>query len=126
MTDHVHLLLTPEQATSVPRLIVSVGRRHFQYINHTYGRTGTLWDSRHKSSLVQVETYLLLCQRYIELNPVRAGMVCDPADYPWSSYRANALGQANAILSPLTPSTSPLQRMTSRDARSIETSSAPH
>jgi putative transposase len=68
--------------------------------NHTYGRTGTLWDSRYKSSPVHAETYLLLCQRYIELNPVRAGMVSNPGDYPWSSYRANALGQANAILSP--------------------------
>ena len=77
-----------------------MGRRYVQYINHTYGRTGTLWDSRYKSSLVQAETYLLLCQRYIELNPVRAGMVSHPDDYPWSSYRANGLGQGNAILSP--------------------------
>ena len=100
MTNHIHLLLTPEQATSVPHLIISVGRRYVQYINHTYGRTGILWDSRYKSSLVQADTYLLLCQRYIELNPVRAGMVSDPGDYPWSSYRANALGQANVILSP--------------------------
>jgi putative transposase len=100
MTNHVHLLLTPEHATSVPRLIISVGRRYVQYINNAYGRTGTLWDSRYKSSLVQAETYLLVCQRYIELNPVRAGMVSDPGDYPWSSYRANAFGQANAVLSP--------------------------
>jgi len=100
MTNHVHLLLTPEHATAVPRLIISVGRRYVQYINHTYGRTGTLGDSRYKSSLVQAEIYLLLCQRYIELNPVRAGMVSDPGEYPWSSYRSNALGQANAMLSP--------------------------
>jgi putative transposase len=98
MTNHVHLLLTPEHATSVPRLIISVGRRYVQYINHTYGRTGTLWDSRYKSSLVQAETYLLLCQRYIELNPVRAGMVSDPGEYSWSSYRANALAPANPPL----------------------------
>ena len=77
-----------------------MGRRYVQYINRSYGRTGTLWDSRYKSSLVQVETYLLLCQRYIELNPVRAGMVSDPGDYPWSSYRANAFGEANALISP--------------------------
>jgi putative transposase len=100
MTNHVHLLLTPERATSVPRLIISVGRRYVQSINRTYGRTGTLWDSRYKSSLVQAEIYLLLSQRYIELNPVRAGMVSDPGDYQWSSYRANALGEANVILSP--------------------------
>ncbi len=99
MTNHVHLLLTPEHATSVPPLLISVGRRYVQYINRTYGRTGTLWDSRYKSSLVQAETYLLLCQRYIELNPVRASMVSDPGEYPWSSYRANALGLADPILS---------------------------
>jgi REP element-mobilizing transposase RayT len=100
MTNHVHLLLTPADARSVPRVLIAVGRRYVQRINRTYGRTGTLWDSRYKSSLVQAETYLLLCQRYIELNPVRAAMVADPADYPWSSYRANALGERNPILSP--------------------------
>jgi putative transposase len=100
MTNHVHLLLTPEQADRVPQVLISVGRRYVQSINHTYGRTGTLWDGRYKSSLVQAETYLLLCQRYIELNPIRAGMVADPADYRWSSYRANALGAADPLLSP--------------------------
>ena len=87
-------------AGSVPRLIISVGRRYVQYIIHTYGRTGALWDSRYKSSFVQAETYVVLCLRYIELNPVRAGVVSDPGEYPWSSYRANALGHANPILSP--------------------------
>jgi putative transposase len=100
MTNHVHLLLTPEQAERVPQVLISVGRRYVQYINHSYGRTGTLWDGRYKSSLVQAETYLLLCQRYIELNPVRAAMVADPADYRWSSYRANALGNPDALLTP--------------------------
>jgi putative transposase len=95
-----HLLLTPEKANAVSRLIVSVGRRYVQYINHTYRRTRTLWDGRYKSSLVQAETYLLLCQRYIELNPIRARMVSDPGDCPWSRYRTNALGEANTILSP--------------------------
>ena len=71
-----------------------------QYINKTYRRTGTLWDSRYKSSLVQADTYLLLCQRYIELNPVRAAMVDDPAHYRWSSYRANGLGQTDPLLTP--------------------------
>ena len=98
MTNHVHLLLTPEHAARVPQVLISVGRRYVQYINHTYGRTGTLWDGRYKSSLVQAETYLLLCQRYIELNPVRAGMVADPAGYRWSSYRANGLGQTDPLL----------------------------
>lgn len=96
MTNHVHLLLTPKKAESVPKLIISIGRRYVQYINRTYKRTGTLWDSRYKSSLIQAETYLLNCQRYIELNPVRAGMVQDPAHYRWSSYHANAFGQADS------------------------------
>ena len=100
MTNHVHLLLTPPEAESVPKLVISLGRRYVQYINKTYRRTGTLWDSRYKSSLVQAETHLLQCQRYIELNPVRAGMVDDPALYRWSSYRANALGQLDALIKP--------------------------
>ena len=100
MTNHVHLLLTPKKAASVPRLLMSLGRRYVQYINRTYQRTGTLWDSRYKSSLVHAEAYLLLCQRYIELNPVRAAMVEDPAHYRWTSYRAHALGQADALLTP--------------------------
>jgi putative transposase len=79
---------------------MSLGRRYVQYINHTYRRTGTLWDSRYKSSLVHADTYLLACQRYIELNPVRAGMVDDPVHYRWSSYRVHALGQANDWLAP--------------------------
>jgi hypothetical protein len=70
----------------VPELLIFPDRRYVQYINKTYKRTGTLWDSRYKSSAVQVESYFLLCQRYIELNPVRAGMVDDPATYRWSSY----------------------------------------
>ena len=100
MTNHVHLLLTPGDAKAVPQLIIALGRRFVQYINVSYRRTGTLWDSRYKSSLIQAETYLLACQRYIELNPVRANMVDDPANYRWSSYRSNALGQASAILTP--------------------------
>lgn len=100
MTNHVHLLLTPRKAASVPRLLISLGRRYVQYINKTYKRTGTLWDSRYKSSSVQADSYLLLCQRYIELNPVRAAMVDDPAHYRWSSYRHNGLGQADPRISP--------------------------
>ena len=100
MTNHVHLLLTPKKASAVPKLIISLGRRYVQYINRSYRRTGTLWDSRYKSSLIQAEPYLLACQRYIELNPVRAAMVEDPAYYRWSSYRANALGQTDALVTP--------------------------
>jgi REP-associated tyrosine transposase len=100
MTNHVHLLLTPQDAKSVPKLIIALGRRYVQYINVTYRRTGTLWDSRYKSSLIQAEPYLLACQRYIELNPVRAAMVDDPAHYRWTSYRTNALSQASEIITP--------------------------
>lgn len=100
MTNHVHLLLTPSKAESIPKLIISLGRRYVQYINTTYRRTGTLWDSRYKSSLIHADTYLLACQRYIELNPVRAAMVDDPAHYRWTSYRANALGKANPLITP--------------------------
>jgi putative transposase len=85
MTNHVHLLLSPPESEAVSRLMISLGRRYVQYINKTYRRTGTLWDSRYKSSLVQADAYLLLCQRYIELNPVRPAMVDDPAHYRWSS-----------------------------------------
>ncbi len=98
MTNHVHLLLTPPGPQAVSRMVISLGRRYVQYINRTYRRTGTLWDSRYKSSLVQADAYLLLCQRYIELNPVRAGMVDDPAHYRWSSYRDNGLGQIDPLL----------------------------
>ena len=100
MTNHVHLLVTPRDASSVPRLIMSVGRRYVQYFNRSYGRTGTLWDSRYKSSTIESDAYLLACYRYIELNPVRAGLVTHPADYPWSSHRANAMGQSDSRLMP--------------------------
>lgn len=98
MTNHVHLLLTPPEPEAVSQLMISLGRRYVQYINRTYRRTGTLWGSRYKSSLVQADAYLLLCQRYIELNPVRAAMVDDPVHYRWSSYRANGLGQPDSLL----------------------------
>jgi len=100
MTNHVHLLLTPRKAEAVPRLIISLGRRYVQYINRSYRRTGTLWDSRYKSSLIDADPYLLACQRYIELNPVRAAMVEDPAHYRWTSYRANGLGQIDNRVTP--------------------------
>jgi putative transposase len=100
MTNHVHLLLTPARAARVPALLMSLGRRYVQYVNRSYRRTGTLWDSRYKSSLIDADRYLLTCQRYVELNPVRAAMVDDPAQYRWSSYGAHALGQRDARLVP--------------------------
>jgi putative transposase len=100
MTNHVHLLITPQRAEDVAGLMISLGRRYVQYVNQTYRRTGTLWDSRYKSSLIQSDLYLLTCLRYIELNPVRAAMVDDPAHYRWTSYRANALGVADPRVTP--------------------------
>lgn len=100
MTNHVHLLLTPKRAQAVPKLIITLGRRYVQYINRSYRRTGSLWEGRYKSSVIQAETYLLTCMRYIELNPVRAGMVQDPGQYRWSSYRHNGLGQTDPRITP--------------------------
>ena len=100
MTNHVHLLLTPDEKRSLPQILQGLGRDFVQRVNRRYGRIGTLWQSRYKASLVQGERYLLHCQRYIELNPVRAGMVSDPADYPHSSYRHNALGDDDPVISP--------------------------
>ena len=93
MTNHVHLLVTAHEVTSCAKLMKHIGQLYAQYVNKTYRRTGTLWEGRFKSCLVQSEHYFLTCHRYIELNPVRAGIVDSATDYPWSSYRANALGE---------------------------------
>lgn len=92
MTNHVHLLMTPAGATSCARLMQRLAQLHTQYLNRTYGRTGSLWEGRFRSCLVQTEEYLLACQRYIESNPVRADLCDRPSDYAWSSYRSNAEG----------------------------------
>ena len=94
MTNHIHLLATPATASSLPKVLQSVGRRYVQHFNHAYRRTGTLWEGRYRATVIDSERYLLTCMRYIELNPVRAGMIADPGDYRWSSYAANALGHA--------------------------------
>ena len=77
-----------------------LGRYYVQYYNYTYKRTGTLWEGRYKATLIDSETYLLTCMRYIELNPVRAGMVSHPSEYPWSSYHYNAMGQPDELITP--------------------------
>lgn len=97
MTNHVHLLMTPGKVDAIARVLQSVGRRYVQYFNASYRRSGTLWEGRHKASLIDTEHYLISCYRYIELNPVRAGMVVRPGDYPWSSYQANAHGRDDAL-----------------------------
>lgn len=100
MTNHVHLLATPAAAGSIARMMQALGRRYVRYVNDRHRRSGTLWEGRYKACLVDSDRYLLGCYRYIELNPVRAGMVALPADYEWSSFGSNALGRCNLLLSP--------------------------
>jgi putative transposase len=92
MTNHVHLLMTPTDKKGVSLLMQSLGRYYVRYVNDTYNRSGTLWEGRYKSTLVDSDNYFLIVSRYIELNPVRASMVKHPSEYPWSSFRKNALG----------------------------------
>ena len=98
MTNHVHLLATPEQTDGVSLLMKHLNQRYAQHVNRRYARSGTLWEGRFRSSLVDSAAYALICQRYIELNPVRARMVQHPAHYPWSSYRVNALGDPSDLV----------------------------
>jgi putative transposase len=98
MTNHVHLLVTPTGEHGIAHMMQRLGQRYVQSLNAVYRRSGTLWEGRYKASLVDSEHYLLTCMRYIELNPVRAGMVVHPAEYRWSSYRANAQGEVNRLL----------------------------
>lgn len=98
MTNHVHLLVTPEGEESLSYMMRYLGSRYVQYVNHVYQRSGTLWEGRYKSSLIDSEGYLLTCMRYIELNPVRAAMVGNAGDYRWSSYKAHALGLVDELI----------------------------
>ena len=98
MTNHVHLLVTPILAGSVSAMMQDVGRRYVRVINTLHGRTGSLWEGRFKSSLIDSERYLLTCHRYIELNPVRAGIATEPGAYLWSSHAHYAGGRRNGLL----------------------------
>ncbi len=98
MTNHVHLLITPHKKDGISKVIQMLGRYYVQYFNYTYQRTGTLWEGRYKATLIDSEHYALGCYRYIELNPVRADMVEHPAEYPWSSYRNNALNEKDELV----------------------------
>jgi putative transposase len=100
MTNHVHLLLTPSNPLSCARLMRILGQRYAQYFNRRYERRGALWEGRYRSCLVDSAHYVLACYRYIELNPVRAGMVESPAAYRWSSYHGNAGRLVNKALTP--------------------------
>lgn len=100
MTNHIHLLASPETADSLPKTLQSLGRRYVQYFNYRQQRTGTLWEGRYRATVVEEERYLFECMRYIELNPVRAGMVAHPGEFAWSSYQANSHGSFDALVTP--------------------------
>jgi REP-associated tyrosine transposase len=100
MTNHVHLLATGREADSVSRFMQQLNRRYSRYFNKAHSRTGTLYEGRYRSKLIQTEKHFLAAMRYIERNPVRAGMVANPAEYPWSSHRQNARGAPAGMLTP--------------------------
>ncbi len=100
MTNHVHILASPDEVTSPAGMMKGLGQRYVKYVNRRYGRNGTLWQGRYRSCLVDNEYYFMVCQRYVELNPVRAGLARDPTEYEWSSYRSNAYGSINRTITP--------------------------
>ncbi|MGQ0546529.1 MAG: transposase [Betaproteobacteria bacterium] len=100
MTNHVHLLVSPPTGEAGKTFMKELGQRHAQYFNRAYGRTGPLWDGRYRSCVAESARYVLACYRYIELNPVRAGMVDRPEAYRWSSYLANAAGRDDGLVAP--------------------------
>ncbi len=100
MTNHIHLLVTGEGPDSLAKAVQCMGRRYVSYFNYLYERTGTLWEGRFRSCPVETERYFFVCHRYVELNPVRAGMVGDPGLHQWSSYRCNALGGKDDLVTP--------------------------
>lgn len=100
MSNHIHLLATPETVDGLPQMMQAVGRRYVRHFNQAQGRSGTLWEGRYRSTLIETERYLLACMAYIDLNPVRAGLVAGPADYAWSSH-AHHIGQRlDALITP--------------------------
>lgn len=100
MTNHVHLLLSSADPHGFSDMMSIVSQRYVQRINRTYGWSGSLWQGRFRSFPIESEQYLFTCQRYVEMNPVRAGLADSPAGYPWSSYAGNAAGAASCLLTP--------------------------
>ncbi len=100
MSNHIHLLLTPVDTTSPARMMQMLGATYVGYINRRYDRTGSLWERRFRSTVVNSTRYVLACSRYIELNPVRAGLVSHPSMFPWSSYHRNGGGRPDALVVP--------------------------
>jgi putative transposase len=100
MTNHFHVVGTPRVPTGLSDAMHLVGTKYAGYFNRRYERTGRLFEGPFKSSVIDTETYWFTCMRYVELNPVRAGLVSDPGDYRWSSYRSNALGGQDRLIVP--------------------------
>jgi len=100
MANHIHLLVTPMSDDGVAKMMQAIGRRYVYYFNKTHLRSGTLWEGRYNSSLIDSAQYLLACMRYIEMNPVRANVVEHPQQYSWSSYAANSQGAINDLVVP--------------------------
>jgi putative transposase len=100
MTNHLHLLATPTTADALPKTLQRVGTRYAMYLNGARDRSGSLWEGRYRACPVESERYLLACSRYIEQNPVRAGLAQHPREFRWSSYRGNAGERADALLTP--------------------------
>lgn len=100
MTNHVHLLMTPDHALGAAYMMQAIGRRYVRYFNDRHERTGTLWEGRFRSTLIDSNRYFFTCSRYVELNPARAGLVSQPGAYRWSSYRCNADGEPDPLVTP--------------------------
>jgi putative transposase len=100
MSNHMHLLATPQTQEGIPQMMQAVGRRYVRYFNQRQQRTGTLWEGRYRSTLIQAERYLMACMAYIDLNPVRAGMVVEPGQYEWSSHRHYIGVRQDRLLTP--------------------------
>jgi putative transposase len=100
MSNHLHLLVTPQSEEGLPKMMQAVGRSYVRYFNDAQGRSGTLWEGRYKSTLIQTERYLLACMAYIDLNPVRAGLVVAPQDYSWSSHLHYLGARSDRLITP--------------------------
>lgn len=100
MSNHVHIMATPSSPTALARGMQSLGRRYVRYFNDRYNRTGTLWEGRYRAALITDQRYWLTCLRYVEMNPVRAGLVSAPESYKWCSYRNHALGEGDPLIAP--------------------------
>ena len=100
MTNHFHLLVTPQTDTGLPHMMQAIGRSYVRYFNDLQARTGSLWEGRYRSTLIQTERYLLACMAYMDLNPVRAAMTAEARDYPWSSHGFYAGLRTDKLVTP--------------------------